>query len=124
MTTLSPTGKQPHGDASHLMEREFEPHENPNRSQIEKWRAEIISMRSLNWPYHRVAKWLEDEHGLSVSKEAVRKFCRVRNIGKGQGLPVLPPPQRPPSRVEKQPEEKLFKFGEEDAERAIRIDRE
>lgn len=106
------------------MDQKFEAHENPNRSQIERWRAEIITMRSLNWPYHRIAKWLEDEHGLSVSKEAVRKFCRVRNIEKGQGLSVLPPLQRPPSRVQKQSEEKLFNFGEEDAERAIRINRE
>ena len=106
------------------MDQKFEAHESPNRSQLEKWRPEIITMRSLNWPYHRIAKWLGDEHCLSVSKEAVRKFCRVRNIEKGQGMSVLLAPQRPTSRVQKQSEEKLFNFDEEDAERAIRINRE
>jgi hypothetical protein len=48
----------------------------------------------------------------------------VRNIEKGQELSSLPSPLRPPPRGRNQPEGKLFTFDEDDAEKAIRINRE
>lgn len=62
----------------------FEPYQNPNQSRLEKWRNEITEMRSLNWPYPAIAKWLLDEQQLKISKEAIRQFCKLRNITKGK----------------------------------------
>lgn len=61
----------------------FQPYRNPSQSRLEQWRSEIIEMRSLNWPYPAIAKWLLDEKQLEISTEAIRQFCRLRNIGKG-----------------------------------------
>lgn len=97
-------------------------HKNPNRSRLEEWRGDIISMRSLNWPYHRIAKWLDDEHGLAISKEAVRKFCRVRCIRKEVPSPSEAP-VRQMQRIQRHNEENPFSFDEADAEKAIEIHR-
>ena len=68
------------------MENLFEPYEPPNQSRLEKWKPEIQKMRSLNWPYHKIAKWLEEEQQCKVHKDTIRKFCIVRKIKKGSSV--------------------------------------
>ncbi len=46
-------------------------------------------MRAAIWPYRRIAKWLREERGISISHEAVRQFCVVRSIEKG-AMPPTP----------------------------------
>ena len=74
------------------MKSKFEFHESPYRSRLEKWRSEITAMRSQNWPYSRIVEWLALYAQISVTKEAVRKFCLVRGIQKNS-------PSRPNSQA-------------------------
>lgn len=61
----------------------FEIHSIPLRSRLEEWRKEVTAMRAANWPYSRIAEWLQEEKGVGISREAVRQFCAVRGILKG-----------------------------------------
>lgn len=63
----------------------FEKHSRPNASRLEPHQSDIAEMRSQEWPYHRIRKYLDEEHCISVSSEAVRKFCLSRNVEKGGG---------------------------------------
>jgi len=76
------------------MEQSYEPHIRPNVSRLEKWRTDITAMRSLSWPYQKIASWLWEHHQLRISDEAVRKFCQVRNINKGAKLRPMPSKRR------------------------------
>lgn len=80
-------------------------------------------MRSLNWPYHRIVKWLYEEQRISISKEGIRKFCRVRSIHKGidTSLAVAPTQQIRPYKTNSS--EKPFTFDDGDAEKPIQIKR-
>ncbi|MGB0372008.1 MAG: hypothetical protein ACPGN3_11790 [Opitutales bacterium] len=59
------------------------PYQRTNVSKLETWRDDIVEMRSLNWPHDAIAQWLAEECNFSISGEAVRQFCKVRNISKG-----------------------------------------
>ena len=69
------------------MSHEFPSHTRPNESVLEKYRTEITGMRQSQWPYRKISQWLLEEKDLSISHEAVRKFCKVRSIRK-EGKPV------------------------------------
>lgn len=69
----------------------FETHSIPLRSRLEEWREEVTAMRAANWPYSRIARWLQEEKGVSISREAVRQFCAVRGILKGNPCPSASP---------------------------------
>lgn len=104
------------------MSEKFEPHEPPYRSRLEKWRDGIIEMRTQNWPYSRISAWLRDEKQISISAEAVRKFCRLRKIQKGE-LPTTASKRqhRPRQTLIKNREVKLFEY---DGNGPIETDRE
>lgn len=61
----------------------FEPHTIHLKSRLEEWRLEITAMRKAVWPYRRIARWLREEKEVCISPEAVRQFCIVRGIEKG-----------------------------------------
>jgi hypothetical protein len=65
---------------------DFPKHQRPNASRLETFRSEIEAMRGNLWPYDRIAGWLRDTHRLEVSKEAIRQFCNLRKIGKGEAF--------------------------------------
>lgn len=79
--TQKTTGKQGFGNAF-LRDMSFESHTRPNQSRLEKWRSEITEMRSKSWPYRRISLWLQAEHNLSISAQAIRAFCLRRGIMK------------------------------------------
>lgn len=84
-----------------MMKPRFEPHEKPYWSRLEKWRAEITEMRRQNWPYSKIVEWLRTEGPISVTREAVRKFCQVRKIRKGSGKNIVPQIRKSSQPVEK-----------------------
>ncbi|MDB4265112.1 hypothetical protein N9891_00025 [bacterium] len=90
--------------------QKFEPHRIPYRSRLEKWRAEITSMREVNWPYSRIVDWLKKEAQISVSIEAVRKFCKLRNIRKPAAKEVHSSPALQNKEAEQNGEKKKFKY--------------
>ena len=73
------------------MPKIFEPYQAINQSRMEPWRAEITQMRSVNWPYRKIAEWLADEAEIRVSLQAVQQFCKVRGITKSGGAKPPPP---------------------------------
>ena len=77
------------------MLEKFEPYQAANQSRMEPWRAQIEEMRQLNWPYRKVADWLEENCELKVSLQAVHQFCKVRKIKKGGVVSEPPTPTRP-----------------------------
>ena len=66
---------------------EFEPYVSPVTSCLSKWQHKIEEMRSLEWPYWKIAEWLLSEHQLTIHKDTIRKFCIRRNITKGSSEP-------------------------------------
>ena len=71
-------------------------------------------MRRLQWPNGKIAQWLRDEHGLTISGEAVRKFCKVRGIRKGR-VPRQParahrPVTREQAERQAEKEERVFEY--------------
>ena len=42
-------------------------------------------MRQKAWPYKRIAQWLWEKKGITISSEAIRQFCCVRGIIKNVG---------------------------------------
>jgi len=85
----------------------FQPYQNPNQSRLEQWWNEIAEMRSQNWPYTAIAKWLLDEQQLKISTEAIRQFCHLRNISKGQKIKThIKKTAVNPSKLSQQYEEK------------------
>lgn len=86
---------------------DFPPHQRPNVSRLETYRSEIVAMRSSKWPFLKIAAWLIDQHRITVSKEAVRQFCKVRGIGSISPTPqpslnpaIQRTPMKPPSKFE------------------------
>jgi len=73
------------------MLEEFQPYQAINQSRLEAWRNQITEMRSLNWPYQKIADWLARETEISVSLQAVHQFCKVRGIVKGNAATPPPP---------------------------------
>jgi hypothetical protein len=69
------------GCFAHSPLMDFPPHQRPNVSRLESFRSEIAAMRASNWPFLKIAAWLDEHHQINVSKEAVRQFCKVRGIG-------------------------------------------
>ena len=65
---------------------DFPQHQRPNISRLETYRSEIVAMRSSNWPFLKIAAWLDEHHQITVSKEAVRQFCRIRGIDRNQSV--------------------------------------
>ena len=99
------------------MPKTFEPYQAINQSRLEPWREEIIQMRSLNWPYRKIAEWLAEESEITVSLQAVQQFCKVRGITKGGGAKPPPPirksePRRTTTRTTKR--KTLFEYTGED----------
>ena len=77
------------------MLEKFEPYQAANQSRMEPWRVQIEKMRQLNWPYRKVANWLEENCELKVSLQAVHQFCKVRKIRKGEVASEYPISIRP-----------------------------
>jgi hypothetical protein len=73
------------------MSEEFQPYQTVNQSRLEPWRNQIAEMRSLNWPYQKIADWLAQEAEVFVSLQAVHQFCKVRGIVKGSASKPPPP---------------------------------
>ncbi|MGC6458464.1 MAG: hypothetical protein ACON4R_08825 [Akkermansiaceae bacterium] len=99
------------------MPKTFEPYQATNQSRLEPWRGEIVQMRSVNWPYRKIAEWLIEEAGITVSLQAVQQFCKVRGITKGGGAKLPPPirksePRRTTTRSAKR--RTLFEYNGED----------
>lgn len=94
------------------MKKEVKQHVRPNISRLEKWRDEITTMRRLNWPNDKIAQWLHDEKAFKISGEAVRKFCKVRGIKKGQFKQrTIPKPLSP--RSHRNPQKKpIFEYND------------
>ncbi len=65
------------------MDTFFEKHKRPHTSILEEWWDEIEAMRTQEWPYRRIADWLRNNKEITISAEAVRQFCKVRDISKG-----------------------------------------
>jgi len=86
------------------MSLSFPLHQSSNASVLEPHRDIVVEMRRNNWPYRKIALWLMAEKNITISHEAVRKFCLVRNIRKGKDpvpvarenrtLPVSQPQKR------------------------------
>lgn len=66
------------------MESGFEFHQPSLRSRLEEWRSDIVAMRVACWPYRRIAAWLLENYQVRISREAIRQFCKVRGITKGE----------------------------------------
>lgn len=99
------------------MPKTFEPYQAINQSRLEPWREEIIQMRSVNWPYRKIAAWLAEEAEITVSLQAVQQFCKARGITKGGGAKPPPPgrksePRRAKIRTTKR--KTLFEYHGED----------
>lgn len=102
------------------MLEKFEPYQASNQSRMEPWRTQIEKMRQLNWPYRKVADWLEENCELKVSLQAVHQFCKVRKIRKGEVASEHPTPTRlkktkttvvsPSRRSNKSRGQKLFEY--------------
>ena len=92
----------------------FEAHQRPNLSRLESWRDEITAMRAAQWPYRRIAKWLQEEQLHQVSATAIRNFCLIREIPKGGTKePTKPKPERqslPKRKPVASPEKKKFTY--------------
>jgi hypothetical protein len=98
---------------------DFKRYESLTKSCLVDWQNEIKKMRSCNWPYWKIAEWLELEKELNIHKDTIRKFCKRRNIKKGSSEPkVLKSgrPQSAPAHEPRQPalEGKEFEFLPED----------
>jgi len=99
------------------MKFHFEAHQSPNQSRLEPWENEITEMRSLSWPYQRIAEWFRSEQNISISETGVRKFCVVRGIQKGQTEEPLAPKRSAPKTKTAKPQNKpLFEYDSEKAE--------
>ncbi len=61
---------------------QFELHIPPNRSALEPYREQITAMRAQNWPHLKIARWLSDNHQITIHQESVRRFCISRSIHK------------------------------------------
>ncbi|MBB5353868.1 hypothetical protein HNR46_004132 [Haloferula luteola] len=68
----------------------FEPHRSPKVSRLEPWRREVAEMRSVNWPFQKIATWFA-ERNVTISTEGVRQFCKVRGIRKASPSMVEAP---------------------------------
>ena len=101
------------------MQEKFEPYQAVNQSRLEPWRSQIVEMRSLNWPFQKVANWLKQHAGIVVTLQAVHQFCKVRGIAKGSAAKLPPPTPVKVSRVgprgKKANEKKLFEYDGGDA---------
>ena len=73
------------------MGSEFQLYQAVNQSRLEPWRNQVAEMRSLRWPYQKIADWLAREAEVSVSLQAVHQFCKVRGIEKGNAATPPPP---------------------------------
>ncbi len=72
---------------------EFEEHRRPNESRLEPFRKQISKMRAKSWPYQRIVEWLQTHADLTISAEAVRKYCLTREITKaGEKRRTIPKP--------------------------------
>lgn len=73
-------------------------------------------MRSLNWPFQKVANWLKQHAGIVVTLQAVHQFCKVRGIKKGSSKKPPPPVSGAPrpSKKRKSRTKKLFEYDEAD----------
>ena len=89
-----------------------ERHQRPNESCLEPYREEIVERRRLEWPYRRLAQWLADEHQLTISAVAIRNFCLVRHIKKGEA-PRTSSPRQPASSKSKTTEREAWNFNTE-----------
>jgi len=74
------------------MRARFEQHMHSNRTQLENWRAEITAMRAQSWPYAKIAQWLLEEQDFKIGQEAIRRFCKSRNIRKRRFVQRNPTP--------------------------------
>ena len=89
----------------------FQPYKKPNISSLEQWRDDITEMRSLNWPYPEIVKWLLEEHTLKITSESVRQFCNLRGIVKGSKQKrKRVPSQSPPTHTPKLESNKKFTY--------------
>lgn len=89
---------------------DFPPHQRPNVSRLETYRSEIVAMRSSKWPFLKIAAWLNDQHQITVSKEAVRQFCKVRSIRSISS--TLPPSSNSTMPIEPKKTSTKFEFDE------------
>lgn len=88
-----------------FMEPHNKTYQRANQSRLEQWRSQITSLRASGWPNNKIASILRAEHGVSVSGEAVRQFCNLRRISKGEPDGTIDPSksQQPEKTVKKTP---------------------
>lgn len=78
---------------------EFEQKEAPRakRSALEPFRAQILELKAKGYANWQIRDWLA-ANGLKVSQEAVRKFIKKQQEGKGSPQPATPPAATSPAR--------------------------
>jgi len=92
------------------MESQFQQHQRPNRSHLEQWRDEISEMRSLNWPFMKIAKWLLENQNFQISAQAIHQFCKRREIPEKRTVLVAKPKPQKTIRRSASKQKKIFEY--------------
>ena len=50
----------------------------PPQSKLEPYTELIRSLRQKRWPYHRIAKALQDDFGIKAAPSSIHNFVKVR----------------------------------------------
>jgi hypothetical protein len=62
----------------------------PPQSKLEPYTELIRSLRQKRWPYHRIAKALQDDFGIKSAPSSIHNFVKVR--AKKMDRCVIAPP--------------------------------
>ena len=65
----------------------------PPQSKLEPYAELIRSLRQKRWPYHRIAKALQDDFGIKAAPSSIHNFVKVR--AKKTDRYVIAPPHTP-----------------------------
>ena len=63
----------------------------PPQSKLEPYTELIRSLRQKRWPYHRIAKALQDDFGIKAAPSSIHNFVKVR--AKKTDRYVITPPE-------------------------------
>ena len=67
----------------------------PPQSKLEPYTELIRTLRQKRWPYHRIAKALQDDFGIKAAPSSIHNFVKVR--AKKMDPFVIAPPETPSS---------------------------
>ncbi len=62
----------------------------PPQSKLEPYTELIRSLRQKRWPYHRIAKALQDDFGIKTAPSSIHNFVKVRAKKPDQYV-IVPP---------------------------------